>query len=130
MKEGGKEGVEAKKADGRVQQLLANERTFLAWIRTSIAIIGIGFLAASLHFTRTAGERGDDQIVVMISFTSLLFGLLTMVGGALQFYRTRKKILNFEVPSSTWVVVFLIVIVLLIIALIIMYFVIQINWLS
>ncbi|MCA0986753.1 YidH family protein [Guptibacillus algicola] len=122
--------MEEKKADGRVQQLLANERTFLAWIRTSIAIIGIGFLAASLHFTRTAGERADDQIVVMISFTSLLFGLLTMVGGAFQFYRTRKKILNFEVPSSTWVVIFLIVIVLLIIALIITYFVIQINWLS
>ncbi len=27
-----------------IQQHLANERTFLAWIRTSIAIIGIAFL--------------------------------------------------------------------------------------
>ncbi|WP_270180006.1 YidH family protein [Alkalihalobacillus sp. CinArs1] len=119
-----------KKADGRVQQLLANERTFLAWIRTSIAIIGIGFLAASLHFTRSVGERADDKIIVFISFTSLLFGLLTMAGGAVQFFRTRKKIMSFEVPSSTWIVLFLIVIVLMIIALIIVYFVIQINWLS
>ena len=28
------------------QQYLANERTFLAWIRTSIALIGLGFVVA------------------------------------------------------------------------------------
>ncbi|MDF9760288.1 hypothetical protein OKW24_002061 [Peribacillus simplex] len=31
------------------QQHLANERTFLAWIRTVIAIVGVGFLTTSLH---------------------------------------------------------------------------------
>ncbi|MDQ0484448.1 YidH family protein [Guptibacillus hwajinpoensis] len=122
--------IENKKADGRVQQLLANERTFLAWVRTSIAIIGIGFLTASLHFTRAVGERADDQVAVFISFSSLFFGLLTMVGGAIQFYQTKKRILKFEVPSSSWIVIFLMVVVLLIIALIAAYFIIQINWLS
>ena len=34
-----------------IQQHLANERTFLAWIRTAIAVIGVGFLATNLHFT-------------------------------------------------------------------------------
>ncbi|WP_361920472.1 DUF202 domain-containing protein, partial [Streptomyces sp. NPDC046876] len=33
------------------QQHLANERTYLAWIRTVISIVGVGFLATSLHFT-------------------------------------------------------------------------------
>ncbi|GAA3316757.1 hypothetical protein GCM10020331_013700 [Ectobacillus funiculus] len=33
------------------QQHLANERTYLAWIRTAISIIGVGFLTTSLHFT-------------------------------------------------------------------------------
>ncbi|GEO26066.1 hypothetical protein AAC03nite_18510 [Alicyclobacillus acidoterrestris] len=33
-----------------VQQHLANERTFLAWIRTSIAIMGVGFVTTSLYF--------------------------------------------------------------------------------
>ncbi|WP_241663292.1 DUF202 domain-containing protein [Peribacillus simplex] len=33
------------------QQHLANERAFLAWVRTVIAIVGVGFLATSLHFT-------------------------------------------------------------------------------
>lgn len=122
--------MENKKADGRVQQLLANERTFLAWVRTSIAIIGIGFLTASLHFTRAAGERADDQVAVFISFSSLFFGLLTIAGGAVQFYRTKKRILKFEVPSSSWIVVFLLVVVLLMIGLIATYFIIQVNWLS
>ncbi len=122
--------MENKKADGRVQQLLANERTFLAWVRTSIVIIGIGFLTASLHFTRAAGERADDQVAVFISFSSLFFGLLTIAGGAVQFYRTKKRIMKFEVPSSSWIVVFLLIVVLLMIALIATYFIIQINWLS
>lgn len=29
-----------------MQQYLANERTFLAWLRTSIALIGLGFVVA------------------------------------------------------------------------------------
>ena len=33
-----------------IQQHLANERTYLPWIRTAIAIIGLGFLATTLHF--------------------------------------------------------------------------------
>ena len=27
-------------------ELLANERTFLAWVRTSIAVMGLGFVVA------------------------------------------------------------------------------------
>jgi inner membrane protein YidH len=30
----------------RSQQHLANERTFLSWLRTSIALIGLGFIVA------------------------------------------------------------------------------------
>ncbi|WP_418303206.1 YidH family protein [Paenibacillus yonginensis] len=33
-----------------IQQHLANERTFLAWVRTSIAMIGLGVLTAGLAF--------------------------------------------------------------------------------
>ncbi|WP_082220443.1 YidH family protein [Domibacillus robiginosus] len=42
--------MEKTKSSAFIQQHLANERTYLAWIRTSIAIIGIGFLISNLHF--------------------------------------------------------------------------------
>jgi putative membrane protein len=35
-----------KKGLDRAQQYLANERTFLSWLRTSIALVGLGFIIA------------------------------------------------------------------------------------
>src|SRR5919199_2502353 len=35
-----------KRPDDHSQQHLANERTFLSWLRTSIALIGLGFIVA------------------------------------------------------------------------------------
>ena len=37
----------------RSQQYLANERTFLSWVRTSIALIGLGFIISKFSFFLT-----------------------------------------------------------------------------
>lgn len=37
----------------RSQQHLANERTFLSWVRTSIALIGLGFVISKFSFFLT-----------------------------------------------------------------------------
>ncbi|MFD6441208.1 YidH family protein, partial [Peribacillus sp. NPDC060186] len=57
------------------QQHLANERTFLAWIRTVIAIVGVGFLTTSLHFT--IGKYRDDRIDLI----SIVLGMFTCTLG-------------------------------------------------
>jgi putative membrane protein len=59
---------------------LANERTFLAWIRTSISIIVFGFVVAKFgitlrEFLRISGNAAHE------SGTSLMIGLGFMVMG-------------------------------------------------
>jgi putative membrane protein len=39
-------GRDEKFGPGFPQESMANERTFLAWIRTCIALIGLGFIIA------------------------------------------------------------------------------------
>ncbi|MDA4131100.1 MAG: DUF202 domain-containing protein [Thaumarchaeota archaeon] len=39
-------GAKEKSSMGNVRDHLANERTYLAWLRTGIATIGLGFVVA------------------------------------------------------------------------------------
>ncbi|WP_423409559.1 YidH family protein [Heyndrickxia sp. MSNUG] len=76
-----------------IQQHLANERTYLAWVRTSIAIIGIGFLASSLHFNniRIVSEIADT-IAVFVSVFSLIAGIIILIFATIHYFAVRKNI--------------------------------------
>jgi putative membrane protein len=88
----------------KAQQHLANERTFLSWLRTSIALIGLGFIIARFglflrEFNLLLGaERGDAAVtsIAEYSFSSYL-GLSMVVLGvgliilALKNYRDGNK---------------------------------------
>jgi putative membrane protein len=83
-----------------IQQHLANERTYLAWVRTSIAIIGIGFLASSLHFNNIRSvSQLADMIAVFVSIFSLLIGL-TILGFATMHYFSVRKNINRQTFAS------------------------------
>jgi putative membrane protein len=76
-----------------IQQHLANERTYLAWVRTSIAIIGIGFLASSLHFNNIKSvSQAADTIAVFVSIFSLLIGLMILFFATAHYFSVRKNI--------------------------------------
>lgn len=76
-----------------IQQHLANERTYLAWVRTSIAIIGIGFLASSLHFNNIRSvSQAADTIAVFVSIFSLLIGLVILFFATTHYFSVRKNI--------------------------------------
>lgn len=69
----------------RASEFLANERTFLAWIRTSIAVISLGFVVAKFGvWLRELSTRLAPQIPVPSTGMSLPIGVAMMaLGGAL-----------------------------------------------
>ena len=85
----------------------ANERTFLAWIRTAIAVMAFGFLierfdifltsmtgalSHPLHGQRFANEAG-------LAF--ILIGVVMIVVAAVRFFRIARDIDKDEVISSS-----------------------------
>ncbi|MFS0553809.1 YidH family protein [Brevibacillus sp. 179-C9.3 HS] len=83
-----------------VQQHLANERTYLAWIRTSLAIVGLGFLAYGVLFQSTS--KFVQVVTDIIGIGSVLFGGSIIAFATLDYVRKRKGINNetFRSPVS------------------------------
>ena len=81
----------------------ANERTFLAWVRTAIAIMAFGFLVQKFDlFLRIANQSLDarstsagSQIVGYIA--GLLLGGVVMAFAAIRFRKTTRDIDSKEV---------------------------------
>lgn len=69
----------------RATEYLANERTFLAWIRTSIAIISLGFVVAKFSlWLRELASQLHPQMQTTQSGVSLPIGITMMaMGGVL-----------------------------------------------
>jgi putative membrane protein len=71
-------------AEGAIRDHLANERTFLAWVRTAVTFIGLGFAV--------------DRLVPVDAWGQLLGLVLVAVGGGmmlpavLSFRRTSRAI--------------------------------------
>lgn len=63
---------------------LANERTFLAWVRTSIAVLGLGFVVAKFSvWLRELSARLDEPVQPSHSGLSLPLGVAMMALGGL-----------------------------------------------
>ena len=93
----------------------ANERTFLAWVRTGIAVIAFGFVIEKfnlfiltianatsldaehrLQLERLSGPFGRYDGLVMI-----ILGLVLIILAATHFVRTGKKLDDRETHSTT-----------------------------
>ncbi|MBX9971059.1 DUF202 domain-containing protein [Priestia aryabhattai] len=75
------------------QQHLANERTYLAWVRTAISIIGVGFLTTSLHFTIKASSSSTiNTLAIFLGIFACVIGIVTGVLSTVQYSRKRKEI--------------------------------------
>lgn len=81
-------------AEPNTREHLANERTFLAWFRTAISLLGFGILIAKLRFLEAGAGLGQGA-GIRSTHLGLAFaagGLLTLVLSAWQYWRTKRMI--------------------------------------
>ena len=85
---------------------LANERTFLAWFRTAISLLGFGILIAKLRFLEAGAGLGPGAGVrsTRLGLAFAVGGLLTLVLAAWQYTRTRRMIDSGEYRSPVSVI--------------------------
>ena len=87
----------------------ANERTFLAWIRTAIAVMAFGFLIErfDIFLTSMAGAQSHPVILHGQRFANeaglafILLGVVMIVVAAVRFFRIARDIDKDEVISSS-----------------------------
>ena len=78
----------------------ANERTYLAWVRTAISLMAFGFLLERFDIFLIYAARTSDKTVgalhtrasEWLGLALLLVGALVIVGATLRFYRNRRAI--------------------------------------
>ena len=79
----------------RARDHLANERTFLAWVRTSVAIVVFGFAIgrfaiAMRQLTALQGHASKTTgISVVMGMISILAGVVMMIAGGARYRKTR-----------------------------------------
>ena len=85
----------------------ANERTYLAWVRTSIAIMAFGFLIEKfeLYLAFIGTSLGDAEqfepslSAQLIGLSLFLVGILIIIASTLKFYIYKKDIDSEELVS-------------------------------
>lgn len=95
--------------NNKSREHLANERTFLAWIRTSLALIGLGFVIVKFSlFLKQISVLMEGKVIVPLKGYSAEIGVIMVALGILltifaffQYQRNGKQIdSNIYVPSS------------------------------
>ncbi|RAP75707.1 YidH family protein [Paenibacillus montanisoli] len=92
-----------------VQQHFANERTFLAWVRTSITVAGVGFLASGAVFRSARFQSIGQLLAAAIGIGSVLLGSLMVVLAARSYFIKRQGINegHFHAERFTIMMIFL-----------------------
>jgi putative membrane protein len=97
----------------RASDHLANERTFLAWVRTSISVIGFGFVVAKFGITLRQFFRFENLdphetgISLALGVSFMVVGMLMAILAIWRYQSTRIQIeqANFRPANKTVYVV-------------------------
>ncbi|MCW3061253.1 MAG: hypothetical protein JWQ02_3074 [Capsulimonas sp.] len=92
----------------KVTEHLANERTFLAWVRTGIALMGFGVLIVRLRYFElqlssigAPPHHPSHGRATLLGLLFAVFGLLAVMFSAITYSKTRAMIDdgNYQPPS-------------------------------
>jgi len=115
-------------------EYLANERTFLAWIRTGIAVISLGFVVsrfglwlAELSLTEKQFERFRTGASVPVGIGMILFGGLLSVLAAWRYHVVNRQIEQGKVKADRGLIVLITILVMVLSLLMAAYMVVSVN---
>lgn len=100
---------------GKPNDHLANERTFLAWLRTAMGIMGFGFVVVKFSmFTKQVSMIIDNKIPIsQISYSGIIgvllvaIGSLTAIMAFLNYKKIEKQLRSGTYTSSNPLITFL-----------------------
>jgi putative membrane protein len=102
-----------KVSPSRVQEHLANERTYLAWMRTAIALMGFGVVILRLRamYPTPAPHPGLGW---KLGLLFAVVGLLAVLFSTQQYFAVRQQIEDCcYIPGTQWVIFFSLAVTLL-----------------
>jgi putative membrane protein len=109
---------------------LANERTFLAWVRTAIGIMGLGFVlvkfslfikefSLTLHIpTQPSGNKGLSPI---FGLAMVILGWLVVLFGFIRYRNIERQIVQQEIKQDHLAIIVVSILLLLLGLLLIVY---------
>ncbi|MGL5879216.1 MAG: YidH family protein [Xenococcaceae cyanobacterium] len=102
-----------RRSSSRVRDHLANERTYLAWMRTAISLLGFGVVIVRLRFFKppvTSTPGNGWKLGLIFS----LVGLTTVILSTYHYFAIRQDIdEDVYEPPDRWVLIFSLTITLL-----------------
>lgn len=101
------------KSVSRTRDHLANERTYLAWMRTAIALIGFGVLIARFRYLVSPEVMGTGQ-GWLLGLTLSSIGLITVLLSTWHYFAILNTIeAGIYQPNRCWIILFSLVVTLM-----------------